>query len=646
MLLSQLASAQTITLAQTTFQEGETIVVEFSGGPGNSTDWIGIYSDGEVPDGSPPALDWNYLNGTRTSGGNLTEGAVTFASPGLVSGTYDIWFLASDGYTALDGPLEITVAPPVVGEPEWLMNEFRRRHGVVGVAYSGKISGYTNSPTFTFSKVAGPAWLNVSEQGELSGMPDANDRGVNTFQVRATGATSNEDATLRIPVFASGTEVVPRLKVMSYNAWHGWGQIAQGHRKGLESIILADVDIVGMQESTDNVSGSGIYQPQKLADDLGWFYRSGISGSLGVLSRYPISDQTLAAGIARGAKIRVTGDPLQEVILMNCHLDYTDYGPYASEQSGATETSVLAVETTSDRDEQIASIVAAMQGILANAEVVPVLLTGDFNAPSHLDWTEATASTHHGVGNVAWPTSTAVLNAGMQDSYREIHSDPLAKPGVTWSPVFKGTEPQDRIDFVYFKGSRLQPIASEVYTTAVEATVGRWGAGTGPIVNNTWPSDHASVVTTFHLTPVDSDEDGLSDAFENKYFPSLASQSGANDADGDGVSNQVEQWMATNPIAAFSFPRPVLVPPTSSVEIPSYSFSLSPSAFEVGLVCERSHDLDDWDTLWSYRADPFFTDSNLSVVEGFVDSWTLHLSDNGLDPLLRDRAFYRLRSGE
>jgi len=56
---------------------------------------------------------------------------------------------------------------------------------------------------------------------------------------------------------------VTELKVMSFNLWHGFGQINDGYRKGLEAIILSDVDIVGTQETVANQT-TGNYQVQQL----------------------------------------------------------------------------------------------------------------------------------------------------------------------------------------------------------------------------------------------------------------------------------------------------------------------------------------------------------------------------------------------
>lgn len=497
----------TITTNKANYEVNETITVQFSNGPANDADWIGFYYPGQIPAQGTPASLWTYTNGTTTSGNGTTSGSIDFVNPGFQPGNYEIYFLEDNGYTILSGPVAFTVvASPGPAVPQWIKSPFKRIHGVVGATYQGKISAYASDAdigdTLSFSLVSGPSWLNLASDGTLSGIPANGDIGNNQFIVKATDlGGNNSTATMNIEVFANGAESVPELKVLSFNLWHGLGQINYGHRKGIEAIILSGADIIGTQETVDNVSGTNAYQAQVIADALGWHYSPAGSGNSGIISRYPIVSQ-FTAGIANGIRAKLTSSPVKEVIFYNCHLDYLYYGPYKAQEPNSNAQKVLTEEKKSQRDEQIAAIISAMTSDLNNAENVPVFLTGDFNAPSHLDWTSATSATHGGVGYVAWPTSLACVNAGLLDSYRMIHPDPFTDPANTWSPLFiGGGEAQDRIDFIYYKGSDLTPTASEVFTTAVETTLGAWGSSITPALNNTWPSDHAAVLTTFSVAP-------------------------------------------------------------------------------------------------------------------------------------------------
>jgi hypothetical protein len=114
----------------------------------------------------------------------------------------------------------------------------------------------------------------------------------------------------------------------------------------------------------------------------------------------------------------------------------------------------------------------------------------------------------YGMKSVAWPVSSALLAAGFKDTFRLMHADPAAMPGATWSPVFRGTEPQDRIDHIYLHGDVLSVTAANTFTTAVEHTTGRWGSSAPQLAENSWPSDHAAVISTLlpTLHPADLDK--------------------------------------------------------------------------------------------------------------------------------------------
>lgn len=65
----------------------------------------------------------------------------------------------------------------------------------------------------------------------------------------------------------------------------------------------------------------------------------------------------------------------------------------------------------------------------------------------------------------------------MTDSFREINPSPKANPGYTWSTIYKMgwdkeeawrytlPEPQDRIDFIYYKGKGLKTTESKIYAS-------------------------------------------------------------------------------------------------------------------------------------------------------------------------------------
>ena len=83
-----------------TYLVGEAIKVAFTNGPANTTDWIGIYKEGEVP-GKVNSTRYLYVGGGSSPGFALANGEVTFAGGLTTAGNYIAVFLENDGYRVL-----------------------------------------------------------------------------------------------------------------------------------------------------------------------------------------------------------------------------------------------------------------------------------------------------------------------------------------------------------------------------------------------------------------------------------------------------------------------------------------------------------------------------------------------------------------
>ena len=81
------------------YTPGESITVNFSDGPGNPKDWVGLYRPDMTP-GDVGSLVWSYVGGTTTAGDGLTDGSVTFAN-GMAVGDYKAIYFENDGYAQL-----------------------------------------------------------------------------------------------------------------------------------------------------------------------------------------------------------------------------------------------------------------------------------------------------------------------------------------------------------------------------------------------------------------------------------------------------------------------------------------------------------------------------------------------------------------
>ncbi len=264
------------------------------------------------------------------------------------------------------------------------------------------------------------------------------------------------------------------LRVLVWNIWHGGRRKGrdEGVRRVVEVIEDCRADLVLMQETY----GSGPRISGRLGFD--YFLRS---SNLAILSRFPIEGvHRLYQGFRfGGATIRLRPDlSIQAYSLWINHL------PSVQDQLAAGATGAeLASADSETRGREIDGILAELLPHLATAPDVPVIVAGDFNSGSHLDWTaEAAHLPNHRGRVVAWPVSLAMERAGFVDTYRAAHPDPIEFPGTTWSPEFTESHP-DRIDYVYVRGDRWSVLDSAVLAEHERG----------------WPSDHAAVLSTLRL---------------------------------------------------------------------------------------------------------------------------------------------------
>jgi endonuclease/exonuclease/phosphatase family metal-dependent hydrolase len=267
------------------------------------------------------------------------------------------------------------------------------------------------------------------------------------------------------------------VKVMTFNVWLG-GDVVDFGKVG-EVIRNSGADIVGLQEAEGNT--------RQIAESVDWPYWS---DRLHVVSRYPLIDPPAAHGRYVLAQIR----PGQVFALGNVHLTSDPYGPDAV-QDGRTLKQVLRLERSTRLPEIRAALAALRPALRAG---IPTLLTGDFNTPSHLDWTPAVVGAREQVRYaVPWPVTEAVAAAGFQDAYRATHPDPVAAPGITWTfgTPFPRLAPDlavDRIDMIHASAG-IQVLDSGIAGPPGTPDV------TWPV--DPYPSDHRAVAATVRLTP-------------------------------------------------------------------------------------------------------------------------------------------------
>lgn len=288
------------------------------------------------------------------------------------------------------------------------------------------------------------------------------------------------------------------LTVMSFNIWGG-GANAQKPVDETAAVIRAvGADIIGIQETrlegdpctAESCPPKGESVAGKLAAALGFHHYDQVKvndalWANAVISRYPIGKATPND---LGVEIDVNG---RKVHVFNIHLDDApyqpyqlldiEYGPYPFLKT-AEEAVKAAAETRGP------ALKLLFEDMAAAGEADAAFVMGDFNEPSHRDWTEAAARAGLHPMAVPFPTVKAIEEKGFIDTFRAVHPDPVAKPGFTWTPTSEPTvkdDHHDRIDFLLARAGKLEIISAGI--------AGEKAPEAGVVVTP-WPSDHRASV--------------------------------------------------------------------------------------------------------------------------------------------------------
>lgn len=268
-----------------------------------------------------------------------------------------------------------------------------------------------------------------------------------------------------------------RIGVLQINVWQEGTCVPGGFDALVDNIIESGADVVFMQEIRNY--GGRRFIP-RLIEALAMrgvtFYGEDTTCDSGVISRFPLAQDGRkweGCGSVQRVRINAGGHP---VALYAAHLDYTNYACYYPrgydgntwKKIPAPETSVekiLEMNRASGRDDTIRDFIRLSRADID--EGIDVILAGDFNEPSHLDWTAQTASLwDHNGAVIPWDCSTMLYEGGFEDSFRVVHPDPVSSPGFTFPSDNSDCNPmkltwasesdeRDRIDFIILLRGRV-----------------------------------------------------------------------------------------------------------------------------------------------------------------------------------------------
>lgn len=286
------------------------------------------------------------------------------------------------------------------------------------------------------------------------------------------------------------------VRVLSFNLWNGGDSGKQPLDRTIEVIQQSRADVVGLQE-TGGLAPKDEPRPDRgaeIAARLGWHYLDQ-GGRTGVLSRFEIVGSTPKKW---GAKLTLPSGRF--LYAFNAHLAHSPYQPYQLLDIPYGDAPFIKTEAEAvrfareSRGEQVAAMLAEVKAVAA--EGFPMTITGDFNEPSHRDWTEAAAKAGLCPLKVEWPSTRAVEDAGFFDALRIVHPDPVKSRAFTWTTLTRPDDPKDhhdRIDFVFLGG--VEDPGSAVKSAQI---VGE-APESADIVVSPYPSDHRAVVAELAL---------------------------------------------------------------------------------------------------------------------------------------------------
>lgn len=319
-----------------------------------------------------------------------------------------------------------------------------------------------------------------------------------------------------------------QVVVLQWNIWHEGTKVSGGYKAIVDEIERLKPDFVTFSEVRNFNNTRFCDRIVNSLADRGLKYHSFLSYDSGLLSRHPITDSTTVFPLAddHGSVYRMVSKiDNKEYAVYTAHLDYLRDAYYnVRGYDGSTwkevpiPTSIAEVLTLNDsslRDDAIRSFIAYAQKDIEAGRVV--ILGGDFNEPSHLDWIRETKDLydHHGL-IVPWTVPLLLDNHGFVDVYRELFPNVLTHPGftfpadnvgvknvheLTWAPK---ADERDRIDYIfYYPRADVKPTQAAIFgpkgSICRAERIVESCQDTFILPIGVWPTDHKGVIVTFEV---------------------------------------------------------------------------------------------------------------------------------------------------
>ncbi len=300
--------------------------------------------------------------------------------------------------------------------------------------------------------------------------------------------------------------------------WNIWGRLnldprytidgKTGKERAIEIIKESKADVITMTETYGSA--------EDIAQALNFnYYTPSPDANLTIFSRYPLVSAGNIEGLSPFSFITATIQLPDSSKVKVYNIWLTSGGRHIVEIKNDTLSDSEFDKGDEIRYNHLLELLnhESFKKDMANRTEIPVIVAGDFNCISHLDYTPETKRSGLNYSRILNnKISMAMLNTGFIDSYRSVNSTISAETlGYTWTTVGQGymyksgqgfvpvdeqpepeyRDPFARIDFIYATGERIEPVKSRT------------------IVNHSsnlsrsfpeFPSDHGAVLTTFRVS--------------------------------------------------------------------------------------------------------------------------------------------------
>lgn len=330
---------------------------------------------------------------------------------------------------------------------------------------------------------------------------------------------------LTLMLFSCGSHE-KEISVLQFNIWSEGTSVENGFDAIVDNIINVNPDFVTFSEVRNYNDVDFTAHIVKELEKKGSTFYGEPSESTGIISKYPIVKQTVIYPYVNdeGSILKATINiGKNTVALYSAHLDFRHYACYLPRSySGATwekleepitnPDSILVANRKSRRLEAIEKFISDAKNEIQKEHIV--ILGGDLNEPSHLDWQEDTKHLwDHNGAVVEWDCSKALYNNNFKDAYRELYADAVNYPGftfpsdnidaevskLTWAP---DADERERIDFIYFYPSQNITLKDAVIvgpSSSIIRSKRKKEESKDKFIlpYGIWPTDHKAVLATF-----------------------------------------------------------------------------------------------------------------------------------------------------